>query len=436
MKTTLQHPNSAGPTKNKHGHLSATKNEATGKSLPSQQVVVQPELELTQPGDSYEQEADSMADFVMRMPSADHRGLPRSHSSVTSAFPPTISRQANSGSGVAVDKCTADGILASQGGGHTLPDGLRSRMEDGFGCDFSAVRLHTDSHAAELCTSLQAKAFTYGNDIYFNQGRYNPHSAAGQHLIAHELTHTLQQSGKIGRQQEDEEIENLRKYFNENFAHIEQYRKGKVPDVRFLSDRTKYGSGTIKEEGKKKKVKLIDCDVYAYEAISHLADISREDLQMQTYDPRFEKYRYHMEQRVAKVTYDGKKEVPREIFDPDKDTKETRKTIGKLLHERFAQYQTQPISLARKGNTNSQIVFYPIGFEKHLAMIFKLNEKWYLLDNGTVERVGIVEGGAGKPQDISNALKRIQELHNYVFKYYYFMGVKYNMPASLLKKNP
>ena len=168
------------------------------KSFPSRTCVVQPKLELTTPGDSYEREADRMADFVMRKV---YSGLPTEMPSATSVLPPVISRRASSStSGVAVGNATESGIHASRGGGQPMPEALRSQMESGFGADFSGVRLHTDSKAADLSRGIQAKAFTYGNDIYFNRGQYQPYSAAGQHLIAHELTHVVQQSGKVGRE--------------------------------------------------------------------------------------------------------------------------------------------------------------------------------------------------------------------------------------------
>ncbi len=78
-------------------------------------------------------------------------------------------------------------------------------MESGFGTDFSNVRLHTDSQAAQLSQNINAKAFTYGNDIYFNKGQYNPTADSGQHLIAHELTHVVQQNGKVGREENKKE---------------------------------------------------------------------------------------------------------------------------------------------------------------------------------------------------------------------------------------
>jgi hypothetical protein len=68
-------------------------------------------------------------------------------------------------------------------------------MENRFGNDFSGVRIHTDNKAVQMSRDLNAQAFTVGNDIYFNQGKYSPSSENGKHLLAHELTHTIQQSG-------------------------------------------------------------------------------------------------------------------------------------------------------------------------------------------------------------------------------------------------
>lgn len=172
-----------------------------GINAPSQQTIVQPKLELTTPGDSYEREADRMADFVMRKA---YSGLPTEMPSTSSILPPMISRRASSStSGVAVDKATESGIHASRGGGQPMPTALRSQMESGFEADFSGVRLHTGSAAEAMSNDLSAKAFTYGNDIYFNRGQYSPDTTAGQHLIAHELTHVVQQSGKVGREEVD-----------------------------------------------------------------------------------------------------------------------------------------------------------------------------------------------------------------------------------------
>jgi hypothetical protein len=70
----------------------------------------------------------------------------------------------------------------------------RAEMETGFGADFSQVNIHTGSQAVQMNKELGAQAFTHGKDIYFNEGKYNPNSNAGKHLLAHELTHTIQQN--------------------------------------------------------------------------------------------------------------------------------------------------------------------------------------------------------------------------------------------------
>ena len=81
----------------------------------------------------------------------------------------------------------------SKGGGSPLDSGTQSEMESGFGADFSGVRVHNDDNAVQMNQELGSQAFTNGNDIYFNEGKYNPDSDAGKHLLAHELTHTVQQ---------------------------------------------------------------------------------------------------------------------------------------------------------------------------------------------------------------------------------------------------
>ena len=68
-------------------------------------------------------------------------------------------------------------------------------MEQAFGADFGGVKVHTDSRSDQLNQSIQARAFTTGQDVFFRQGEYNPGSRGGQELLAHELTHVVQQNG-------------------------------------------------------------------------------------------------------------------------------------------------------------------------------------------------------------------------------------------------
>jgi hypothetical protein len=86
-------------------------------------------------------------------------------------------------------------IESSRGRGNKLPDGTRAQMETSFGRDFSDVTVHTDSASIEMNRELGAQAFTNGSDVYFGSGKYQPDSSEGKRLLAHELTHVVQQGG-------------------------------------------------------------------------------------------------------------------------------------------------------------------------------------------------------------------------------------------------
>jgi hypothetical protein len=86
------------------------------------------------------------------------------------------------------------GIESTRGGGQSLDRGVQSEMGDALSADLSGVRVHANAHADVLNRSLQARAFTVGQDIYFRQGEYSPGSSTGRELLAHELTHVVQQT--------------------------------------------------------------------------------------------------------------------------------------------------------------------------------------------------------------------------------------------------
>lgn len=90
-------------------------------------------------------------------------------------------------------------INSSKGNGASMDGETKNFMETRFGTDFSDVKIHTGSQAVQMSRELNAQAFTVGNDIYFNEGKYSPNSESGKHLLAHELTHTVQQTGGIRR---------------------------------------------------------------------------------------------------------------------------------------------------------------------------------------------------------------------------------------------
>ena len=92
-----------------------------------------------------------------------------------------------------------DRIQARRGAGNPLPDAVRSHLEHGLNHDMSGVRIHDDAEADKLAKSVNAVAFTTGQDIYFQSGKYDPASSGGMELLAHEATHTVQQAqGKVG----------------------------------------------------------------------------------------------------------------------------------------------------------------------------------------------------------------------------------------------
>src|SRR6185503_14731399 len=86
-------------------------------------------------------------------------------------------------------------VSEGKSGGRPMPAAVRSDMESRFGADFSAVRIHADTQAARLTQSINAQAFTYGKNIYMAGGKYQPRTDEGRHLLAHELTHVIQQRG-------------------------------------------------------------------------------------------------------------------------------------------------------------------------------------------------------------------------------------------------
>lgn len=196
-------------------------------STPKQ--AIQTKLKIGQPGDKYEQEADVVADRVMRMsevkslrmqPSEEEEEMmqPKLRMQVEEEEEPIqmmcndcqidkmvqkqeqeeeelIQPKSNGPQHNAeVDSALQTQINNSWGKGSALDDQTQSLMGSSFGTDFSHVKIHTDSKAHQLNARLNARAFTVGNDIFFNEGNYNPTNSDGKKLLAHELTHVVQQS--------------------------------------------------------------------------------------------------------------------------------------------------------------------------------------------------------------------------------------------------
>ncbi|WP_223280237.1 DUF4157 domain-containing protein [Nostoc sp. PA-18-2419] len=107
---------------------------------------------------------------------------------------PMVQRQGKAGMAANSDLETS--INQARGSGQPMANNIRQPMEEAFGADFSGVKVHTDAQSNELNQSIQARAFTTGQDVFFRQGEYNPGSRGGQELLAHELTHVVQQNGE------------------------------------------------------------------------------------------------------------------------------------------------------------------------------------------------------------------------------------------------
>ncbi|GKS69028.1 hypothetical protein W03_10320 [Nitrosomonas sp. PY1] len=162
----------------------------------AQSPIIQAKLTVNAPGDKYEQEADRVAEQVMRMPAVQPEELEKVDKPVIMTLTET---QRDGNGSFEVDGVFERQLAASQGSGQPLPQGLRDEFSTKFGNDFSNVRIHTDSQADRLNQSIHAKAFTTEQDVFFRAGEYNPDSQSGRKLIAHELTHVLQQSSSDNR---------------------------------------------------------------------------------------------------------------------------------------------------------------------------------------------------------------------------------------------
>ena len=144
---------------------------------------IQAKLKISNPIDEYEREAERLAQEVLSNFTSDEEEKIKikKKTSVTS-----------SNKGIYSSKVDSN-IKGLKGRGTPLQQSLLQFFEERFGYDFRDVRIHTDTKSAELADTINAKAFTHGNDIVFAEGQYQPATTEGKKLIAHELTHTVQQ---------------------------------------------------------------------------------------------------------------------------------------------------------------------------------------------------------------------------------------------------
>lgn len=155
---------------------------------------VQPKLEVGRADDPLEREADRTAAIVMqRLSLAGGTGSGDEAATVRRSVQSGVDGGSMGPEGGTVDPVVERAVSTS--GGVALDPLSRSTMESAFGADFSSVRIHTGSKADGLNDRLGARAFTTGSNIFVRSGEYTPRTAQGQRLLAHELTHTIQQRG-------------------------------------------------------------------------------------------------------------------------------------------------------------------------------------------------------------------------------------------------
>lgn len=251
--------------------------------------VLQAKLKIGQPGDKYEQEADRVADRVMSMPESnlsrqedeeEVQGKP-----VAGQITPLVQRQSEEEEEIKkqpeeeeepvqtkllqrqsedeeevqkqpeeeeesvqskgsresspdMSLSVESGIKSIRGGGQPLSESSSAFFEPRFGADFSGVKIHTDSRANHLARSINAKAFTIGRDVAFGTGQYSPETSKGKQLLAHELTHVVQQHG-VSHSQRGKKIFKVSQAFDtiQRFAFInenqvDQKTKGLTPGMK------------------------------------------------------------------------------------------------------------------------------------------------------------------------------------------------------------
>ena len=171
---------------------------------------VQAKRFVSSPGDAAEREADTVARQVMTMPAPASTGISRTALHAQRAPAVTAAQPARATTAAANDRALETQVKAASTGGMELSRKTRAFLEPRFRADFSAVRIHTDPGAVRLSNQIGARAFTYGRHIFFNSGQYDPESRDGLELLAHELTHTIQQSESIQRKAAEPEVPPVR----------------------------------------------------------------------------------------------------------------------------------------------------------------------------------------------------------------------------------
>lgn len=231
-------------------------------------LLIQPKLTLGPVGDKYEQEADAVAKQVVgrisdtgqspvqRQEEEDEvqmspvSSLQRQEEDEELQMMPALSLQRQeedeeqlqmkSSSTLSGDELSSgieNKIQSAKGDGLPLSPNTQSNMEQAFKANFSRVKIHTDNQSDQLNQAIQARAFTTGQDIFFRQGEYNPGSSSGQELLAHELTHTIQQTGGQAQRQSVVQRLIMTRDFMANAGIAKKKKKGEMGELLHALDK-------------------------------------------------------------------------------------------------------------------------------------------------------------------------------------------------------
>jgi hypothetical protein len=237
------------------------------------QMAIQAKLNIGEPNDKYEKEADETAAKVVQQINTSSQGqsVQRQESmeeedelQMKSDVPilqrqesmeeedelqmkSLIQRREDLGGGVASTDLESS-IQNARGSGQALEPNLQEEMGQAMGADFSGVRVHTDAQSDQLNKSIQAKAFTTGQDVFFRQGAYVPSSRNGQELIAHELTHVVQQNGKAVQRSFHTKQQKKEDSMREPIAAVDKHGEKKRQHLELVRQSRSIGVTSAKPE--------------------------------------------------------------------------------------------------------------------------------------------------------------------------------------------
>lgn len=226
------------------------------------QHAIQTKLKIGQPGDKYEQEADRVAEMMLQRQCTTPECEEEEMLQMKQTLGPIKSNEDAVGQ-----------ILQHKESGRLLEPETREFMESRFGYDFGDVRVHTDAYADKVSRQLGAEAFTVGRDVYFGRGRYNPSRSSGKRLLAHELTHVVQQKSS-----------NIKNKIESGQLVAGSYQSEKA-NIRYLTGKSKLLQRSVSSDYPQIKSNLsyglLDwaiTDNEAREVLRMLEDLSDEDL--------------------------------------------------------------------------------------------------------------------------------------------------------------